>query len=97
MDWKLFASVFGVVFVAELGDKTQLAALALSAANPRPFTVFLASWLALGVACAIGVAAGAAFGRFLSERTIGIGAGTLFILVGAFTIWRAVAATGADA
>ena len=94
MDWKLFATAFGVTFVAELGDKTQLAALALSAANPRPVTVFFGAWIALGVATAMGVVVGSTLGQYLSERALGIGAGFLFMLLGAWTLWRAFASPG---
>lgn len=90
MDWKLFATVFGVVFVAELGDKTQLAALALSGSHRRPFTVFLAAWLALGATTALAVAVGTVAGRFISERALGIAAGLCFLALGAWTLWSAL-------
>ena len=86
---------FGTVFVAELGDKTQIAALALSGANPRPFTIFLGAWLALGVTTALGVAVGTVAGRFVSERALEIAAGVIFLALGAWTlfgVWREPAA-----
>ncbi len=45
MEWKLIASTFGVIFLAELGDKTQLAAMSLSASSQKPLSVFVgAAW-----------------------------------------------------
>ena len=45
MDWKVFLVVFGTVFVAELGDKTQLATLLYAAdANVNKWVVFLGAW-----------------------------------------------------
>lgn len=89
MDWKLFATAFVAFFVAELGDKTQIAALALSGAHPRPFTIFLGAWLALGVTTALGVAVGTVAGRFVSERALEVAAGAIFLALGAWTLWGA--------
>jgi putative Ca2+/H+ antiporter (TMEM165/GDT1 family) len=47
MDWKLILSTFGVIFLAELGDKTQLAAVTLSASTRKPLAVFIGASLAL--------------------------------------------------
>ncbi|MFP4315664.1 MAG: TMEM165/GDT1 family protein [Desulfovibrionales bacterium] len=47
MDWKLLATTFGAIFVAELGDKTQLACILLAAETRKTWTVFLGASLAL--------------------------------------------------
>ncbi len=87
MDWKLFLVTFGAIFLAELGDKTQLAALSFAAGNRHAlFVVFLAASLAMTVATAIGVAFGAALTRLVDPRYIKIGAGILFILIGLATL-----------
>jgi len=88
MDWKLFAATFGLVFLAELGDKTQLAALALSSKTPKPITIFFGAWLALGATTALGVAVGAGLGKLLPERAVTIGTALLFIAVGIFMLVR---------
>ena len=69
MNLRLFATVFSSIFIAELGDKTQLATLlyAADAKNPR-ITVFLASALALVATSALGVLLGEAVSRYLNER-----------------------------
>ncbi len=82
MSWKLFASTFAVVFVAELGDKTQLATFALSGGAASRWTVFFAASLALIVATAIAVLAGAAVGRYVPEVWIKRLAGAGFIAMG---------------
>lgn len=55
MDWKLFATAFGTLFLAELGDKTQLACVLMTAKTGRPWTVFLGSALALVLVSFLGV------------------------------------------
>ncbi len=86
---KLFLMVFGTVFLAELGDKTQLATLlyASNVENPR-WTVFFASALALVATSAIGVLAGAAVSQFISPRILGRVAGVLFVVIGCWTFLK---------
>jgi putative Ca2+/H+ antiporter (TMEM165/GDT1 family) len=87
MDLKLFAVVFGTVFVAELGDKTQLATLlyAADAGNPK-LTVFVASALALVLTSAIGVLAGAAISQVVPPKLLSTLAGVGFIAIGAWML-----------
>lgn len=82
MDWKLLAMTFGTVFLAELGDKTQLATLAFSADSRKPFQVFLASSLALVVVTAIGAAVGGVAARWIPAEWVRRGAAVLFIVIG---------------
>lgn len=87
MDLKLFLVTFGAIFLAELGDKTQLAAMSFAAGNRHAlFIVFLAASLAMTVATAIGVAVGAAITRVVDPKYIKIGAGVLFIVIGLATL-----------
>jgi putative Ca2+/H+ antiporter (TMEM165/GDT1 family) len=90
MDPKLFLTVFGTVFLAELGDKTQLATL-LFASRPEAskWTVFSASALALVAAAGLGVAAGAVISEHVSPRLLARVAGLGFLAIGAWTLWRA--------
>lgn len=90
MDLRLFAAVFGTVFLAELGDKTQLATvLFASRAGTGLVTVFVAASLALVGATAIGVLAGATISSHVQPRYVSYVAGIGFILIGVWTIWRA--------
>jgi len=87
MDLKLFATVFATIFVAELGDKTQLATLlyASEAAHPK-LTVFLASACALVLTSAIAVAAGGAVSQVVSPKVLRWVAGLGFIAVGLWVL-----------
>ncbi len=83
---------FAMVFLAELGDKTQLAVFALSSRSSSPWGVFLGSSAALVLAALLAVVLGSALSRFLSEgamRVVHYAAGGFFILVGTWTIWKA--------
>jgi len=87
MDLKLFATVFSTIFVAELGDKTQLATLlyASDASHPKA-TVFAASALALVLTSALGVLAGSLLAEYVSPRVIRWVAGVGFIVVGVWVL-----------
>lgn len=82
----LFWTTFATVFLAELGDKTQLAAMTATARSGAVLTVFLAASAALVCATAIGVAVGGALFRIIPEHLVKYAAGTAFILVGIWVI-----------
>ena len=89
MDLKLFATVFATVFIAELGDKTQLSTL-LYASNARngTWTVFVGAALALVVSSAMGVFAGSLIGSRIDPKVLSRLAGVGFIAVGLWTLWK---------
>lgn len=90
MDIKLLGTVFATVFIAELGDKTQLATLLFAARQETSLvTVFAAASLALVAASAIGVLAGGLVSGYLNPKYLSWVAGAAFILVGVWTIWQA--------
>lgn len=82
MDWKIFASTFVTIFLAEMGDKTQFAALAASSETKSTLTVLLAVILALGLAGTLGVLFGRYLGDLINPQIMKYISGTLFILVG---------------
>ena len=89
MDWKLPGLVFGTVFLAELGDKTQLATLLFAADREvNKWLVFIGASLALVTTSAPGVLGGALIAEYISERTMRLVAGVGFILIGVWTLWR---------
>jgi putative Ca2+/H+ antiporter (TMEM165/GDT1 family) len=95
MDWKVFATVFGTVFLAELGDKTQLATLLFASRSAVSlWTIFVAASAALLLTTAIGVAAGAVMSQHLNPRYLSYAAGIGFIVIGAWTLVQA-GSTGA--
>lgn len=90
MDLKIFFTVFAAVFIAELGDKTQLATMLFATDKEvGKFTVFLAASSALVLASAIGVIAGSFLSNYINEKHLHIVAGVGFISIG---IWMLVKA-----
>ena len=90
MEPKIFLTVFSTVLLAEMGDKTQLATLLFAADEKHEkWTVFLAAALALCLAAAIGVLAGAVVGRYVSPKLLTWIAGVGFIAIGVWTIAKA--------
>lgn len=88
MDWKLFTTAFVTVFVAELGDKTQLAALGLAAGSRGRLTVFAGAALALVCTTALAVAAADAITRVVNPLALRRGAAVLFIVLGVWSLWQ---------
>jgi len=82
MDIKLLMTTFGMVFLAELGDKTQLAAFCLSAQCDSKLSVFLGSACALVITSLIAVLCGSYLARVVPPHYIKIGAGVFFIIAG---------------
>ena len=89
VDLKLFATVFGTVFLAELGDKTQLATMLYAADAPSSkTTVFLGAATALVLCSALGVVAGTIVSQYVGPRALSWVAGIGFVVVGVWTIVR---------
>ncbi len=90
MDLKVLFVVFGTVFLAELGDKTQLATV-LFASKPSVslVTVFLGASLALIFSSLIAVAAGSVISQYVDPRYLSYIAGAGFIIIGIWTILQA--------
>jgi rubrerythrin len=90
VNWPLFFSTFVLIFLAELGDKTQLAVMSQSAASSSKWTIFAAGALALAASTAIGVLAGDVIRRFVpDERYIKCAGGALFLVFGALMLREA--------
>jgi len=89
MDLKIFITIFTTVFIAELGDKTQLATMLFATDREvSKLTVFLAASLALIVASAIGVMAGSLLSEYINEKILHYVAGAGFVIIGAYTIYN---------
>jgi len=90
VNWPLFFSTFALIFLAELGDKTQLAVMSQSASSSSKWTVFLAGALALAASTAIGVLAGDLIRRFVpGERYVKCVGGVLFLFFGGLMLREA--------
>ena len=89
MEWKIFATVFAAVFVAEMADKTQLVTLLFATDKAvSKWLVFLASASALVLTSAIGVVAGTLLSQVINVKTMSLIAGTGFILIGVWTLYH---------
>ncbi len=82
MDWKVVLSTFGLIFVAELGDKTQLAAIAMAAKSRSPVAVFVGAVAALALVTLIGVAFGETVASLIPAALIQRVSGALFVVIG---------------
>ena len=77
-----FMTAFSLIALAELGDKTELAVIALSAQYHAPIMVFLGAVLGLGLVSALGVAIGGKLQTMVSMKKLRIGSGVLFLVFG---------------
>ncbi len=85
--WRTFFSVLATIFLAEIGDKTQMATMLFSAkGETSKWIIFLAASLALIAAAGLGVLAGGLVEKLISPRTLKVIAGVGFILIGIWTI-----------
>ncbi len=82
MDWQIFWVTFGTVFLAEMGDKTQLAALTLTADKGAPWTILAGACAALCLATLIGVVVGGVVAQYVPQALIKKAAGTAFVVIG---------------
>ena len=89
LNFKLVISTFLMIFLAELGDKTQLSVFALAANRKAFLSVFIGATGALILTTLIAAALGSAIGRFIPEKVIKIVAGAVFIGFGALTLYEA--------
>jgi putative Ca2+/H+ antiporter (TMEM165/GDT1 family) len=90
MDLRILTTVFTSVFIAELGDKTQLATMLFAAdKDSSKLTVFVGAALALVLTSAIGVAAGSIVSQYVSEKALQYVAGVGFVGIGLWTLFKA--------
>ena len=87
LKWSAFWTTFGLLVVAEMGDKTQLAAITLAAQTRSPVSVFLGAALALSLVSLLGVALGALLGEYLPAALLHKLAAIAFIVIGVLMLW----------
>jgi putative Ca2+/H+ antiporter (TMEM165/GDT1 family) len=91
MELKTMLVIFGTVFLAELGDKTQLATVLFASDKQNSaLAVFCAASAALVASSALGVAAGSMLSHYVNTRYLSILAGVGFLVIGAWTLWSAL-------
>jgi putative Ca2+/H+ antiporter (TMEM165/GDT1 family) len=82
MDWKVFLTTFGTIFLAELGDKTQLAAILMTSKTKLPLSVFTGASLALCLVTLVGVLFGEGLIALIPQNILKKVAATAFIIIG---------------
>ena len=82
MDWKIFVATFGMIFLAELADKTQIVGIAMSAKSGKPLSVWLGSISAYIIVTAVSVLIGATLGKYIKPEIIRYCGASLFVIIG---------------
>lgn len=85
--WRVFGSTFVTIFLAELGDKTQVTTLLMSAQSQAPWVVFLGAGTALVTTSLIGVLLGQWLARRVSPATLDTAAGTMLLGITVCLLW----------
>ncbi len=88
--WKVFGSTFVTIFLAELGDKTQVATLLMAAESHSPWTVFAGAATALLTTSLVGVMVGHWLSSRLSPKTLDTAAGITLIVLSAWLLWDVI-------
>lgn len=86
MNWKVLFIAFGTLFLAELGDKTQLAVFTLVATHKDPLAVFVGASIALALVTLIGAVFGQLVTRYVPTNYLQLAAGILFVGIGIFVL-----------
>ncbi|MEL6500209.1 MAG: TMEM165/GDT1 family protein [Cyanobacteria bacterium J06607_15] len=84
--WLVFSSTFITIFLAEMGDKTQLVTLLMSAESQAPWTVFIGSALALIATSLIGVSIGYWLSKKLTPETLDLSVAILLLFITAWLV-----------
>jgi putative Ca2+/H+ antiporter (TMEM165/GDT1 family) len=82
MDFRVMLTTFGVIFLAEMGDKTQLAAMTMAAQTKKPWAVFIGASVALAAVSALGIIVGSLIGDYLPIDWVKRVAAVAFIVIG---------------
>jgi putative Ca2+/H+ antiporter (TMEM165/GDT1 family) len=82
VDWKIFLTTFGTVFLAELGDKTQLAAILMTSKTKLPLSVFVGASLALCIVTLLGILLGEGLIAVIPQNILKKAAALAFVLIG---------------
>jgi putative Ca2+/H+ antiporter (TMEM165/GDT1 family) len=93
MDLLPLVSSFGIIALAEMGDKTQLSVIALAAEYDAPLMVFVEVMLALALITGIGVALGTVISRLIPMRYVKIGSSLIFVIFGVLFLFGATTGT----
>ena len=84
---RVVLTTFGIIFLAEMGDKTQLAAMTMAAQTKRPWAVFIGASVALAAVSGLGVIVGGFIGDYLPLVWVKRVAALAFIVIGVLMLW----------
>ena len=84
--WIVFSSTFITIFLAEMGDKTQLVTLLMSAESQAPWIVFIGAALALIATSLIGVSIGYWLSKKLTPETLDLAVAILLLVITAWLV-----------
>ena len=90
LNLQVLGSAFLLIFLAELGDKTQISTFAFASESKSPISVFLGASLALVLTSFLGVVLGGLLGRFVPERLMKFMAAAVFLGFGVWTLVQAI-------
>jgi len=89
MDFKVLATVFTAIFIAELGDKTQIATMLFASnSSTSKWIIFWGASLALMATTALGILLGGVLAQYVNPKALTAVAGTGFILIGIWTLYQ---------
>ena len=87
MDLRVLLTTFGIIFLAEMGDKTQLAAMTMAADSKKPWAVFIGASLALVAVSGLGVLVGSVIGNYVPIKWVKRVAAVAFIVIGVLMLF----------
>ncbi|HVE57071.1 MAG TPA: TMEM165/GDT1 family protein [Pyrinomonadaceae bacterium] len=87
MDWKIFGTAFLTLFLAELGDKTQLAVITMTSSTESKVSVFLGAALALVAVTLLGVVFGGVLSQYIPTEWLQRIVAVAFIVIGVLMLW----------
>ncbi len=85
MDWRLALTTFSAIFLAEMGDKTQIAVITFTADTHKPLAVFIGAAVALALVSGLGVLVGGFVGRYVPQWLLPKIAAVVFVAIGVWT------------
>jgi putative Ca2+/H+ antiporter (TMEM165/GDT1 family) len=90
MDWRMFATVFATTFLAEIGDKTQLAVVTFTCNARSPVSVFLGGALALVLTTLLAVLVGTGLQKVMPLKALHVSAAVAFVVIGVLLLVKAL-------
>lgn len=87
MDWKIFGTAFVTLLLAELGDKTQLAIITMTAGTESKIAVFLGASLALVLVSLLAVLFGGLLSQYIPTEWLQRIVAVAFIVIGILMLW----------